>query len=203
MQRSEIERAHFVAWLAPGDEPVHPRESIVALTRRHKWLVSPLLRSQQHVTAAPDGEGDGCRDYTSGMLRQVEVLPPVSLLLANRLRLILAWLVFAVGLILRGKVPIGPGSHTIAVPSRGLAGPWQRASPLAFRDELGPAGTGSSCVDPIPRPSPMLRPLLRKHAACAPRPTAAARVVISSKGWVVRPRYEPEMYTPIELPAKA
>jgi hypothetical protein len=203
MQRTEIERAHFVAWQAPGDEPVNPREAIVALTRRHKWLVSPLLRAQQHVTYAADGEGDGCRDLTSGMFVWLEVLPPVSLLLANRLRLLLAWLVFAFGLLLKGKVPIGPGSHTIAVPSRGLAGPWQRASPLAFHDPLGPAGLGSSCIDPIPRPSPMLRPLLRKHAACAPRPTAAARVVISAGGWVVRPRFEPEMYTPIDAPAKA
>lgn len=193
MFADQIERAHFVAYQAAGDPPVHSREVRVARHRRHMWAISPLLRPHRRVTSKANGAGDSCRDSTALMQQQAQTLPPVHILAYNRLRLMLAWLVFVAVSLRRGKVPIGPGSHTIAVPSKGLAGPWQRASPLAFGCVMGPHGMGVSCLLPIPRPSPALRPLLARAAACAPRPTAKERVSISAGGWVMRPRNEADL----------
>jgi len=166
------------------------------------WACSPLLRRQRYGTQS-EGEGDNCRDHTSSMLARAETLPPVPLLLWGRVCLALSWLAFAVSMLRRGKVPIGPGSHTIAVPSRGLAGPWQRPSPLAFggagdpqAHRACPLGTRVSCVAPVHN-ARALRNLMARARTDAPRPTLAARVVISKGGWVMRPRYEPEMYTPV------
>lgn len=193
MFADQIERAHFVAYQAAGDPPVHSREVRVARHRRHMWAISPLLRPHRRVTSKANGAGDSCRDSTALMQQQAQTLPPVHVLAYNRLRLMLAWVLFVVVSLRRGKVPIGPGSHTIAVPSKGLAGPWQRASPLAFGCVMGPHGMGVSCLLPIPRPSPTLRPLLARAAACAPRPTARERVSISASGWVMRPRNEADL----------
>lgn len=196
-----LERAHFLA--APMCSPQEPsplkREVRVAMQRRRLWACSPLLRRQRYC-ADPSGEGDGCRDHTPLMLLQAVALPPLYLLGYHRIRAALVWLVFAWGLILRRKVPIGPGSQTIAVPSRGLAGPWQRPSPLAFGCPLGPDGTRVSCVAPVNN-GRALRNLMARARTDAPRPTLAARVVITKGGWVMRPRYEPEMFTPVDAAA--
>lgn len=193
-----LERAHFLA--APMCAPHEPaplrRETRVASQRRRMWACSPLLRRQRYASGK-NGEGDSCRDHTPTMHRQAQTLPPLHLIAYHRVLAALVWLAFALGSLRRGKVPIGPGSQTIAVPSRGLSGPWQCPSPLVFGCPLGPDGTRVSCIAPAAA-ARSLRRLIARARTDAPRPTLSARVTISKDGWVMRPRYEPEMYGPVD-----
>jgi len=158
------------------------------MQRRRMWACSPLLRSRRHVRGALD-LGHACRDWTPAIVRTVETLPPLEVVVWNRIRTALVWLVFAVGMLARGKFPVGPGSHTYALPSRGLLGVWSRPSPMAFR---GGWHRHVTCLTPSGDPDPVIR-LLAK-ATCAPRPTAYVKVAVSTNGWVARHRSAAEVY---------